>query len=153
MPLALHRPKKPRDTLGGPAPSASTTPPDRETDLDRILKLIPTEILAFYTAAVPISSQVPWKFFPFALFVVGLVLVPVVLLLDSRNTNQQAPWGQYVVRTLAFAAWAMAISWPFSAWSNGDDFNWLRSLAVIVVPLIGALVLRGDKHVPTNPNG
>ncbi|NVB79115.1 MAG: hypothetical protein HOV81_12010 [Kofleriaceae bacterium] len=138
MPLALHTPTA--KTVG--------PPPIRETDLDRILKLIPTEILAFYTAAVPISPQVPWKLFPFALFVTGLVLVPLVLFLDGRNTSQPASPAQYVVRILAFAAWAMAISWPFSAWSSGEDLNWVRSLAVLIVPLIGALVLRGDK-LPT----
>jgi hypothetical protein len=131
MPLAFHRVAK-----------ASEPPPVRETDLDRILKLVPTDVLAFYTAAVPISPQVPWRLFPLALYAVGLLLVPLVLYLDGCSTSQPARWPQYVVRTLAFAAWATAISWPFSAWSSGDDFTWLRSLSVLIVPLVGALLLR-----------
>lgn len=120
-------------------------PPISETDLDRILKMIPTEVLAFYTAAVPIAPQVPWRSFPLVLFLVGLVLVPIVLYLDGQYTGQPARWPQYVMRTLAFAAWGIAISWPFAAWSSSDNLSWLRSLAVLIVPLVGALVLRGDR--------
>jgi hypothetical protein len=130
--------------LGGKRKVAVAIGPDptpKETDLDRILKLIPTEILAFYTAVTPIAPQVPWRHFLFVVFLVCVALVPVVLYLDGKNTDAGAGWPQYVVRTLAFVAWAIAISWPFSAWSNGDDFNWLRSLSVIVVPLVGSLLL------------
>jgi hypothetical protein len=144
MPLALAR------SLPNAAISVTEPPPIRETDLDRILKLIPTEILAFYTAAVPIAPQVPWRLFPFVLFLLGLLLVPVVLFLDGRNTNQPAYWPQYVIRTLAFVAWANAISWPFSAWMDGADLNWLRSLAVLIVPLLGALFVRIGQ--PTTPS-
>jgi hypothetical protein len=129
--------------------SAAAAPPIKETDLDRILKMIPTEVLALYTAALPVSPQVPWRAFPFALFLVGLVLVPIVLYLDGQNTGQPARWTQYVVRTLAFAAWAIAVSWPFSQWSSGDSLSWLRSLAVLIVPLVGGLVLRADR--PESP--
>lgn len=144
MPLALAM-SSPRSRIEEPAP-----PPIRETDLDRILKLIPTEILAFYTAAVPVVPQVPWRLFPFVLFLVGLLLVPLVLFLDGRNTSQPARWPQYVMRMLAFAAWAVAVSWPFSPWSSSDNLSWLRSLAVLIVPLVGGLVLRGD--APTSPS-
>lgn len=146
MPLALARTSVPSIA------AVVEPPPIRETDLDRILKLIPTEIIALYTAAVPIAPQVPWRLFPFALFVVCLLLVPVVLFLDGRNTSQPARWPQYVVRTLAFFAWANAISWPFSPWIVGDDLNWVRSLAVVIVPLIGALLLRGDRAMPSTPS-
>lgn len=107
--------------------------------------MIPTEVLAFYTAAVPIAAQVPWRLFPLVLFLVGLLLVPLVLYLDGQHTGQPARWSQYVMRTLAFAAWAIAISWPFSPWSTSESLSWLRSLAVLIVPLVGALVLRGDR--------
>jgi hypothetical protein len=142
MPLALA--SSPSRSIGPPI----APPPIRETDLDRVLKLIPTEILSFYTAAVPISAQVTSQtpqWLPFALFLVGLVLVPVVLYVDGQNTNQPPPWPQYVIRTLAFVAWASAISWPFSPWTDGAGLRWLCSLAVLVVPLLGALVVRSGQ--------
>jgi hypothetical protein len=125
-------------------------PPVQETDLDRVLKLVPTEVLAFYTAAVPISAQVPWQYFPLALFLTGLGLVPLVLYLDGRTMNAAAHWPQYLIRTLAFVAWAMAISWPFAPWLPKDGFGWVRSLAVLIIPLVGALVLR-DKPPAAPP--
>jgi hypothetical protein len=137
MPLALST--RARSAV---ASTEATLPPINETDLDRVLKLIPTEILAFYTAAVPLSAEVRWRGFPFVLFVVGLALVPFVLYVDGRNTNQDAKWPQYAIRCLAFVAWANAISTPFSLWSGNYNLSWLRSLAVLVVPLVGGLVLR-----------
>lgn len=113
-----------------------------ETDLDRILKLIPTELVAFYAAAVPIVSDAGWRYLAFVVFVAGVALAPVVLYLDGRNTGLAARWPQYVVRTLSFVAWAIAVSWPFAPWLPGQDLRWVRSLAVILVPFAGALILR-----------
>jgi hypothetical protein len=149
MPLALLRPSSPPPPGAAAGPTGPTPPPIKETDLDRILKLIPTEILAFYTAAVPISPQVPWRYFPFALFLICLALVPVVLYFDGVSTTVRAQLPQYIVRTLAFAAWAIAISWPFSAWSNGNSLDWLRTLAVFLVPLVGSLLIHSS--APTSP--
>jgi len=127
----------------------SALPPIRETDLDRILKLIPSELLAFYAAAVPITAEVSWRYFPFVLFIAGIALTPLILYLDGRSTHQGASWPQYIVRVLCFVAWANAVSWPFAPWTPERDLNWVRSLGVLVVPLVGAFVLR-DKP-PTAP--
>jgi hypothetical protein len=142
MPLAL---------IDRTARSKQLVPPVQETDLDRILKLVPTEVLAFYTAAVPITPHVPWTYFPLTLFLTGVALVPLVLFLDGRTMNAPARWPQYVVRTLAFIAWALAISWPFAPWLPKDSIGWVSSLAVLIIPLIGGLVLR-DKP-PAAPQG
>lgn len=117
-------------------------PPVHETDLDRILKLIPTEVLAPYTAAAPLAESFRSSCFPVALFLTGVALVPVVLFLDSWTMNCPARWPQYVARTLAFIVWAVAISWPFTPWLEKDEYNWAVSLAVLLVPLLGGYVLR-----------
>lgn len=148
MPLALAEPSS------TPVTPRAEPPPIRETDLDRALKLIPTEVLAFYTAAAALAPQVPsqWRqWFPLGLFVVGLVLVPIVLFVDGKNTNQPARASQYVVRTLAFVAWASVISWPFAPWIDGGQLIWLRSLAVLIVPVIGTLVVRGGATLTHSP--
>lgn len=117
-------------------------PPVHETDLDRILKLIPTEVLALYVAAKPVADQLRSSCVPLALFFVGVALVPVVLFLDSSTLNAPARWPQYIIRTLAFITWAVAISWPFEPWLAKDDSTWATSLAVLLVPLLGGYVLR-----------
>ena len=135
MPLALSR--------RGPTNSDDTAfPPIRETDLDRILKLIPTELLAIYTAAVPVVAEIPWRYAPFALFIAGIACTSVPLYLDGCSTHQAARWPQYIVRILAFVAWANAILWPFSPWTSERELTWVRSLAVLLVPLVGGIVLR-----------
>jgi hypothetical protein len=122
-------------------------PPVHETDLDHILKLIPTEVLALYTAASPIADQLRAACVPLALFLVGIGLVPLVLFLDGRTVNAPASWPQYVVRTLTFIAWALAISWPLTPWLAKGDLTWVTSLAVMLVPLVGGYVLR-SRAVP-----
>jgi hypothetical protein len=142
MPLALCRHRS-------AIVDKSMLPPIRETDLDRILKLIPTELLALYTAAVPVTAEVPWPFFPLVLLIAGIALIPLILYLDGHSTQQYARWPQYLVRILCFCAWANAISWPFAPWTPERDVNWLRSLGVLIVPLVGAVALR-DK-LPAAP--
>jgi hypothetical protein len=133
MPLSLAHPRR-----RGPR----AVPPVAETDLDRILKLVPTELLAFYAAASPVVGEVGWRYFALALFAIELALAPVILYLDGRSTGLRARWPQYLVRTLAFAAWAIAIQWPFAPWLSGDLMAWPRSAGVLLVPLVGALSLR-----------
>lgn len=113
-----------------------------ETDLDRVLKLIPTELVTFYAAAIPMMAEASWRYLGALLFAIGTALVPVVLYIDGRSTGQPARWPQYVMRSLGFAVWAMAVGWPFSPWVPARDLGWMRSLAVITVPCAGALVLR-----------
>jgi len=137
MPLALERRPSP-----GSFSIRDALPPVRESDLDRLLKLIPTELIAFYAAAVPIICEVPWRYFAFLLFLTGTALVPLILFLDGHSTGQRARWPQYVVRTLAFITWAMAIAWPFAPWASESELRWVRSLAVVVVPFVGAILLR-----------
>jgi hypothetical protein len=133
MPLSLTQ-LRPRDTAG--------PPPVTETELDRILKLIPTELVAFYAAASPLVAEVAWRHLAVALFTLELALAPVILFLDGRSTGQPARWPQYVVRTLVFATWAMAITWPFSPWLSGSTLSWPRSAGVLLVPLLGTVWLR-----------
>jgi hypothetical protein len=142
MPLALSRSSS--ATL-----DESALPPIRETDLDRILKLIPTELLALYTAVLPVAAAVPSPYFVFVLFFAGTACVPLILYLDGRGTHQAASWPQYAVRTAVFVAWASATSWPFAPWVTERGLGWARALLVLLVPLAGAYVLR--YRSPTAP--
>jgi hypothetical protein len=136
MPLALDSREPPPAAVDREV----VLPPIRETDLDRLLKLVPTEILLVYTAAVPLAADLGGTGLGVAVFLVGLAVVPLVLYLDGRTTRQPARWPQYVVRMLVFVAWAG--SWPFGLWANERDLYWVRSLAVLMVPLVGAFALR-----------
>ncbi|HET9622779.1 MAG TPA: hypothetical protein VFP84_15505 [Kofleriaceae bacterium] len=135
-PLALGAPP--------PAPPTPEPPPIQETYLDALLKLVPSEVLTFYTAAVPIVREHAWP--AFSLFVFGLVLTPVVLFLDGRSSGQRARWPQYVIRTLAFVAWSNAVSNPFQVFGAAlEGLSWLRSLSVLLVPLLGTLLIQSTQ--------
>jgi hypothetical protein len=139
MPLALD------DRLRRETPPHAV-PPIGETDLDRIIKLIPVELVLVYSAAAPSITDVRWRFFAVVLFVAGTVLAPVILYLDGRSTGRPARWPQYVVRTLTFSACALAIAWPFECWISGDPLRWARSLIVLVIPFTGAVLLRERRN-------
>lgn len=123
-------------------PQALNTPQQAsESDLDRTLKLIPMEVVTLY-ASISIV-EVPWRYFPFVLYLVGLGLVPLVLWLDGRASASQARWPQYLVRTLAFTAWALVVRWPLEPWGLDEDgTRWLPAMLLPVIPFIGALLLR-----------
>lgn len=110
-----------------------------------MLKFIPTEIVALYLALMPSVSGIPKAYLPL-LFAAGLGLVPLVLFLDGRATGARAPWQQYVVRTLAFAVWAVAIEWPFGSANSAPG---LVAAGVVVVPFVGNLLLRERKPSPS----
>lgn len=116
-------------------------PPVVESDLDRFLKMIPTEVLAFYVAAITMTSETSSRFLLLVLYVAGTALVPLMLFIDGRNTNARPSTSQYVMRTLTFLAWAAALSWPFTPWAE-PLARWLRGALVLVVPFCGAIVTR-----------
>ena len=72
----------------GPAgvPTTATAPDIKDSAIDELLKFIPTEVVGVFTALVALVPQHPpslalWA--PRVLFILGLVLTPVVLWLDS----------------------------------------------------------------------
>ena len=145
MPLAIvRRNSSPPSPIGAPSPRDRDDAPAPETDLDRVLKFVPTEIVALYLALMPSVSGIPTEGLPL-LFAAGLGLVPLVLFLDGRATGVRAPWQQYVVRTLAFVVWAMAIEWPFERWWPENGVPGLIAAGVVVAPFVGNLLLRERK--------
>lgn len=130
--------------------SIRSVPPIGETELDRVIKLVPVELVLFYTAAAPTISEVQWRHFGVVIFALGLVLAPLILFLDGRSTGQMARWPQYVLRTLTFVVCAMAIAWPFDAWLARGQVGWVRSMGVLVIPYVGALMLRERREERTD---
>lgn len=127
--------------------TADTTAPKPigETDLDRVLKLIPTDVVAIYAAAIAIMPEVTWRYFPLTAFLVGVALVPFILFVDGRATGKPARGSQYAVRIVAFAVWAAAMAWPFGFWTDPGDLRWALALAVPLVPVVGERLLRAPR--------
>jgi hypothetical protein len=141
VPLAII----PRLRTVGSGVSPAAVAPLGETELDRLLKFVPIEIVGLYTALIAVIPRMPLSWMskaPLVLFLIGIALVPLVLAADGRATGVRAGWQQYAIRPLAFATWAMAIRWPFEAWWPQATSDWLVSLGVVLVPFLGNLLLR-----------
>jgi hypothetical protein len=122
----------------------AVAPPVAETNLDRLLKLIPSEVLVAYPAVVALGAPSAWPYYELALLLTGLLVVNLSLHRDGKTSKLIPDWRQYLVRSLAFVAWALVISSPlapFADWINTDDVRWVASFAAVGIPVVGYLLL------------
>jgi len=127
MSLAIHATGGPRAAIRG------------ESYLERVLKLVPAEVVTFYTLALSILASPGWKGWPLVLFTVGTILVPVLLYWDAARAGEAVPVAQYVVRTLAFAAWAFMVGEPSAGWFRLDPR--IAPLLALLLPILGERII------------
>lgn len=110
-----------------PAPSPSTTLSDYT---DRLMKLIPAEVVTAYvgaTALIASATKVP-NSVPWIVFGVLLVITPFVYWRLTLDQHKQPAVGQTAASTIAFVVWVLALGGPFS------QLSWYT-------PLYGGLLL------------
>jgi hypothetical protein len=138
MPITLL-PARDTRTLGG----AAAAPPD-ETKLDRLLKMLPSDVLLFYPAAVALTSTIPWAYYQLLMVAIGLAAIIINLHRDAKANKLPDDWRQYLVRCAAFVAWALFVSTPlapFARWIPPQTVHQVASLAAVLVPLLGFVLL------------
>jgi hypothetical protein len=146
MSLALRTPRVPDPTVKRPhppAPSVEDTGPAPlpipESTLERLVKLIPADVVGLYIPALGLDRLAGWSHYRLAVSIGGLVLVPILLFADARAAHQRVPLLQYVIKTLAFAAWALLIGAPFGS----DAVNpVIPALVALLLPVLGERALR-----------
>jgi hypothetical protein len=127
-------------SMAAPAPLAPPArPPITETQLERLVKLIPADVAALYIPAIGFGSLTTWRYYALAVTIGATVLVPLLLWLDSRAANERVPYVQYIVRTLGFVAWAFVISQPLAPYTISPV---APALIALVLPVIGERLLR-----------
>ena len=116
--------------------------PNRPDDyLSRLLKYIPTEIIALYITLRPLLSRVDQtgkvdqtaEVIHWCIFIFGIFITPVYLW-RLQNVNK---FSQLLVSTLAFGVWIFAIGGPF------EQLNWYnnnRPYVALVVPIYTFLI-------------
>ena len=156
MSLALQSPVRPAKTSAGfpmsgrravplspplgASPAQPTHPtPLTETQLERLVKLVPADVVALYIPAIGLGTLTSWQYYGLAVTIGAAVLVPVLLYLDARSAKQRVPRLQYVVRTIAFVLWAFVIGQPLAP-HHVDPV--LPALFALVVPILGERLLR-----------
>lgn len=142
--LLPRRPAATRALGGGPDPS--------ETNLDRFLKLIPTEVATAYVSLAALGAPRGWPYYDLTLTVLGLIAVVLVLRRDGQLHGLPVDWRQHVVRCLAFLAWAFAVRDPLGPWLSEDDTRWIAGVTATAVPLAGYFLLSSSPQpAPPSP--
>lgn len=109
-----------------------------DDSLDIVVKLIPTEVVTLYLTALSFDNVENSRLAGPALLTIGTLLTPLVLFFVGRRSNQSVPLAQYVVRTLAFVAWAFAIGNPLAPMDPIEP--WIPRFAILVIPLLGSFL-------------
>ena len=97
---------------------------------DRLLKLIPSEIVAAYMVLAGIIPPDRAKWGTLIVSIVLLVLVPFYMW-RMQNVRHNS---QLIVTTISFVVWLYSLGGPFAAW--GLHESWIGSVILILWTLI-----------------
>jgi hypothetical protein len=110
---------------------------DKQTYQDKVVKLIPTEIVGAYMVLAGIIPANSTKVWTLVISIALLVLTPVYLWRMSGVTNKV----QLMVTTISFAVWIYSLGGPFAAWGLYQPFIssillilWTLTIPVMVSP-------------------
>lgn len=110
----------------------------------RLLKLIPSEIVAAYMVVSGIIPEDSAKWGTLIVSIVLLILVPFYL---KRIQNVQRT-SQLIVTMISFIVWLYSLGGPFEAWNLYQA--WIASIILILWTLMVPLVVN-PKVQPVNP--
>jgi hypothetical protein len=108
---------------------------DTQAYQDKIVKLIPTEIVGAYMVLAGIIPASSAKVGTLVVSIALLILTPLYLWRISKVTNVV----QLVVTTISFAVWVYSLGGPFAAW--GIYQSYIASIVLILWTLIIPVVV------------
>ena len=114
---------------------------DADGLFDRVLKLVPAEVIAGYTALLAIADGISTSSLKAAL-PVALLACTLLTVLALRNAGKERtpPPLQYVFSLLGFWAWAMAIRDPLVPFGHTTPV-WIPAFACVLIPLFGSYLI------------
>ena len=113
--------------------------------LGRLVKYIPSEIIALYVAVAGVIPTPPnntdkaasvthvalwWNFF------LCLLLTPIYIWWATRNPNRMFPTVQITLSTIAFAVWVFALGGPFEHMRPG----YVASIVLMFVTFVFGMI-------------
>jgi len=122
---------------------AGATAESADKYTDKIVKLIPTEVVAGWIAVNSIivaASQHPRTGTLILLFIVFAVFAAAYTWKQTSEKSAPKPYIQTAVSTFAFAVWAYAIGGPFPQWVPGLYDALFGGILLIVFTLASGLV-------------
>jgi hypothetical protein len=112
--------------------------------LDKIVKSVPSQVIAFYTAGIiwlggtPQGANAAPNPKLWLVFALGLILTPVLTWRQTQEPNKPPAYLQIVIATVSFIVWAFATGGPFQSLGI-----WDAGVATVVLAaytlLIGAI--------------
>ena len=108
---------------------------DTQAYQDKIVKLIPTELVGAYMVLAGIIPASSAKVGTLVVSIALLILTPLYLWRISKVTNVV----QLVVTTISFAVWVYSLGGPFAAW--GIYQSYIASIVLILWTLIIPVVV------------
>ncbi|MGK7872878.1 MAG: hypothetical protein AB4426_06060 [Xenococcaceae cyanobacterium] len=118
-----------------------TTGTQVDTYFDRVIKYIPAEIIAAWTAAIGLVNsdpEAPKNTLLWGLFVIFLLLTAAWTLKQTTEKNKPPALTQTAISTGSFAVWVFALGDPFVTLAFYRP--WYGSLALILYTLVVALI-------------
>ena len=107
------------------------TAPAVDTYFDKLIKYIPAELIAAWTAVTGLiagATKEPQGTLLWIAFIVGLILTAAWIWRRTTEPKKPIAITQIIISTMAFAVWVFALGGPFAA------MNWYS-------PLYGSLLL------------
>lgn len=123
----------------GPLGRSPLPPRLVETRVDRLLKLLPSDVLLFYPAVIALCGR--HLYWHLAATIAGLVVVVMSLWHDARGCGLPHDWRQYVLRSCAFLAWALVLGNPLGNWVDGRQVQWIAAFLALGIPVAGYLLV------------
>jgi len=141
MPLTLlPDPESHTVALGERTRPGST--PAGDTRVDRLLKVIPTEVIAVYPMALALAALIAWPYYELTMAALGMLAVVLVLRHDGAIAQRQPMQRQHIFRCLIFMAWTMVVGNPLATWSvTTAHVHLFGAVGTAFLPCLGYLVL------------
>lgn len=113
----------------GPPPFA---PIEADGYLDRLLKYVPTEIIALYLGAINVVPHGNPSYWTALWVIAGLctVATPIYMYFATRVPGQPTLWSQIILSSVAFPVWVFAIGGPFREFRWYEHQQWIAAIVI-----------------------
>lgn len=124
-----------------------------DSALSKIIKYIPTEMVALYTALRGIIDPAKPSGFQLV-FICVLILTPVYTFIATRdNGKKETAWFHIVIATIAYCVWVFSFGDVFRYWEIfGKYESWHGAMALLVftavVPVLEKIFIRPVTPAP-----
>ena len=113
--------------------SKSTAAEPADGYIDRLLKYIPSEIIALYLG---VQNVIPMqdKHHLLSLWIVTIItalIVPVYMYYMTKEPKEFTAWSQIIISSFAFPIWVFAIGGPFATYEWYKAQHWIAAVIIM----------------------